>query len=282
MRFWQSLIFAETEQLVDIARTADELGFTGVVVPDHVALPDQVESSYPYSEYELDPRASFLDPWPTIAAMAAVTERLRFSPYVYILPMRDPFSVAKSVATTSLLSQGRVALGAGVGWLREEIELLGHPWPQRGARTDEMLEILRSLFRDGRAEWHGEHFDFPLVHVEPTPREPVPIYIGGHSDAAIRRAARHDGWMGLDFERTEIPPLIERIRAAREAAGRAGEPFEIFLSLRGKLDRDAVEELEAMGVTALLLPAWALQRDGAASLAAKQDHMEATAEALFG
>ena len=282
MHFWQSLIFSETEQLVDIARTADDLGFTGVVVPDHVALPDQVESSYPYSEYELDPRASFLDPWPAIAAMAAVTERLRFSPYVYILPMRDPFSVAKSVATTSLLSGGRVALGAGVGWLREEVELLGHPWARRGARTDEMLEILRALFRDGETEWRGDHFDFPRVHVQPTPREPVPIYIGGHSEAAIQRAARFDGWMGLDFERSEIPPLIERIRAAREAAGRADEPFEIFLSLRGRLDREAVEELEAMGVTALLLPAWALQRDGVTSLAAKQEQMEATAEALFG
>ena len=282
MDFWQSLIFSETEQLVEVARTADALGFTGVVLPDHVALPASVESSYPYSEYELDPKSAFLDPWPAIAAMATVTKRLRFSPYVYILPMRDPFSVAKSIVTTSLLSQGRVALGAGVGWLREEVELLGHRWERRGARTDEMLEILSMLFRDGEAEWHGEHYDFPRVHAQPTPREHVPIYVGGHTDAAIRRAARHDGWMGLDFAMEEVPPLIARIRAERRAVGREEEPFEIFLSLRGALDRDAVERLEELGVTSLLLPSWALQPEGAASLEAKQDQMHATVEALFG
>ena len=117
MQFWQSLIFCESEQLLDVARSAESLGYTGVVLPDHVALPEQTRSSYPYSDYELDPRAPFLDPWPVIGAMAAVTDRLRFSTYVFVLPMRDPFSVAKSVATTSILADGRVALGVGVGWL---------------------------------------------------------------------------------------------------------------------------------------------------------------------
>jgi len=282
MDFWQSLIFSETEQLVEVARTADALGFTGVVLPDHVALPASVESSYPYSEYELDPKSAFLDPWPAIAAMATVTEALRFSTYVYIMPMRDPFSVAKSVVTTSLLSQGRVALGAGVGWLREEVELLGHSWARRGARTDEMLEILSMLFRDGEAEFHGDHFDFPLVHAQPAAHAPVPIYVGGHTEVAIRRAARHDGWMGLDFAMEDIPPVISRIQEARRAEGREGDPFEIFLSLQGPLDRSVVQRLEGMGVTSLLLPAWALTRGGAASLAEKQDQMQATADALFG
>ncbi|NQZ98232.1 MAG: LLM class F420-dependent oxidoreductase [Myxococcales bacterium] len=281
MRFWQSLIFTETEQLLEIARTADDLGFTGVVLPDHVALPEHTETSYPYSDYELEPTRPFLDPWPAIASMAAVTTKLLFSTYVYVLPMRDPFSVAKSLATTALLTQGRVALGAGVGWLREEIELLGHDFESRGKRCDEMLEVMRMLFDEGSGELHGESFDFPRVHALPLPGHPIPIYIGGHSDAAVRRAARHDGWMGLDFPVDEVPALIERIRSARREIGRDSEPFEIFLSPRGQADRDTYQRLEDMGVTATLLPSWAMQGGDFRSLETKQKQMEATAAALF-
>jgi probable F420-dependent oxidoreductase len=278
MRFWQSLIFTESEQLLDVAKLADELGYTGVVLPDHVAMPERTESSYPYSEYELDPRAPFLDPWPTIAAMATVTTRLLFSTYVYILPMRDPFSVAKSLATTAILSQGRVALGLGVGWLREEVEVLGFDFAGRGKRSDEMIEVLRMLWKTGSAELHGEHFDFPKVHAQPLPGHPIPLYVGGHTDAAIRRAARCDGWMGLDFAMEEIPAVVEKIRAARRDVGRESEPFEIFLSPRGEVESDTYRRLEDMGVTAVLLPSWALLDGDFTSLDAKRRQMEAFAK----
>jgi probable F420-dependent oxidoreductase len=274
MRFWQSLIFTESDQLLEVAKLADELGYTGVVLPDHVAMPERTESSYPYSEYELDPRAPFLDPWPTIAAMATVTTRLLFSTYVYILPMRDPFSVAKSLATTAILSQGRVALGLGVGWLREEVEILGFDFAGRGRRSDEMIEVLRMLWGTGSAEFHGEHFDFPRVHAQPLPGHPIPLYVGGHTDVAIRRAAECDGWMGLDFAMEEIPAVVARIRAARRAVGREAEPFEIFLSPRGEVEADTYRRLEDMGVTAVLLPAWSLLDGDFASLDAKKRQME--------
>ena len=281
MRFWQSLIFTESDQLLDVARHAEDLGYTGVVLPDHVAMPEATDSSYPYSEYELDPAAPFLDPWPAITAMAAVTSRLRFSTYVYIMPMRDPFSVAKSVATTAILSQGRVALGLGVGWLREEVELLGHPWARRGSRTDEMIEILRQLWRDGAAELHGEHFDFDRAHAQPTPGHEIPLYVGGHTDAAIRRAATCDGWMGLDFPMEEIPGVVAKVRAAREAAGRGDAPFEIFLSQQGAPEDDTFRRLEDMGVTSVLLPAFALLPGDHTSLDAKRRQMEAFAKRFF-
>lgn len=284
MKFWQSLIFAEPEQLLPLARIAEEVGYEGVVLPDHVALPDRAASSYPYSEYELDPRAPFLDPWPAIAAMAAVTSRLRFATYVYILPMRDPFSVAKSLATTSILSGGRVALGLGVGWLAEEMEILGHAFAGRGARSDEMIEIMRQLWRDGSAELHGEHFDFPLVHAQPKPTHPIPLYAGGHTEAAIRRAARCDGWMGLDFEVDAIPAVVERIRRARrEAVGPAGDAsgFEIILSPRAEPSTALYRRLEAMGVTGVILPAWSLMAGDYAGLDAKRRQMEQFA-AKFG
>lgn len=277
MRYWQSLIFTESDQLLEVAKHADALGYTGVVLPDHVAMPDRTESSYPYSEYELDPRAPFLDPWPTIAAMATVTTRLLFSTYVYILPMRDPFSVAKSLATTAILSQGRVALGLGVGWLREEVELLGFDFGGRGKRSDEMIEILRMLWRTGEAELHGQHFDFSRAHAQPLPGHPIPLYVGGHTDAAIRRAARCDGWMGLDFPMEEIPDVVAKVQAARREAGGESEPFEIFLSPRGVVESDTYRRLEDMGVTAVLLPSWSLLDGDFTSLDAKRRQMDAFA-----
>ena len=286
MQFWQSLIFCESNQLTELAPIIEEIGYAGVVLPDHVALPDQANSSYPYSEYELDPKAPFLDPWPAITAMAAVTQRLRFSTYVYILPMRDPFSVAKSLATTSILSQGRVALGLGVGWLADEVEILGHSFAGRGARSDEMIEILRLLWRDGRAEFHGDHFDFPLVHAEPRPDHPIPLYVGGHTDVAIRRAARCDGWMGLDFPLDAIPGVVEKVRGAlevekRSAAGAPEAPFEIILSPQTEPSRDLYRQLEEMGVTGVILPSWALQEGDFSSLEAKRRQLEGFAEAFF-
>ena len=286
MQFWQSLIFCEPTQLVELAPSIEEFGYSGVVLPDHVALPDQAHSSYPYSEYELDPKAPFLDPWPAITAMAAVTERLRFSTYVYILPMRDPFSVAKSLATTSILSRGRVALGLGVGWLAEEIEILGHRFAARGAKSDEMIDILRLLWQSGSAEFHGKHFDFPLVYAEPTPDQPIPIYVGGHTGPAIRRAARCDGWMGLDFEVEAIPGVVQEIRDAldiekRRLATDPDAPFEIILSPRAEPSRDLYQRLEDMGVTGVILPSWALMEGDFESLDAKRRQLERFAESFF-
>ncbi len=280
------MIFCEPDQLTELAPLIEGFGYEGVVLPDHVALPDRATSSYPYSEYELDPKAPFLDPWPAITAMAAVTRRLRFSTYVYILPMRDPLSVAKSVATTSILSQGRVALGLGVGWLAEEVEILGHPFKGRGARSDEMIQILRQLWTQGSAEFHGEYFDFPLVHAEPCPQEPIPIYVGGHTEAAIRRAARTDGWMGLDFAIEEIAPIVERVRRAlddekRSQAGVPDAPFEIILSPRKEPSRDLYRQLEDTGVTGVILPAWSLMDGDYSSVEAKHRKLESFAEAFF-
>jgi probable F420-dependent oxidoreductase len=286
MDFWQSLIFSEPEQLVELAPIVEELGYAGVVLPDHVALPAKADSSYPYSDYELDPRSPFLDPWPAITAMATTTRRLRFATYVYILPMRDPFSVAKSVATTAILSGGRVALGLGVGWLAEEMEILGHAYAGRGARSDEMIEILGALWRDGAAEYHGHHFDFPRVHAEPRPGHPIPIYVGGHTPAAVRRAGRCDGWMGLDFAVEDIPGVVAEVRKAVEEEGRrhAGAPdarFEIILSPRAEPSRALYEALEAMGVTGVILPAWSLMEGDFTTLDAKRRQLEAFAEAFI-
>jgi probable F420-dependent oxidoreductase len=281
MHFWQSLIFAPAEQLLDLARHAEQLGFEGVVLPDHVALPERHVTRYPYADFDLDPRYPFLDPWPAIAAMAAVTRRLRFSTYVYVLPMREPFSVAKAVATAALLSGDRVVLGAGVGWLREEIELLGHDFATRGRRTDEMLAVMRQLWDKGSAAFHGEFYDFDRVHMEPRPRRPIPVHVGGHSDAALRRAARCEGWMGLDFPAAEVGAVLGRLQQERRALGREAEPFEVMLTPREAPARELHRALEAQGVTSILVPSQALLGERFAGLDAKRAHMERFAREFF-
>ena len=125
--------------------------------------------------------------------MAAVTERIRFFTNVFVLPMRNPFPVAKQVATAAALSGGRVSLGVGMGWCEEEFDLLEQPFAGRGKRADEQLEVLRKLWAGGWVEHHGDHYDFPRLEMSPSLDAPVPILVGGISDAALRRAARHDG-----------------------------------------------------------------------------------------
>ena len=144
MKFWQVVSFTEPEQLVEVARAAEEAGFHGVLLSDHLFFPGHLASRYPYApdgKPGFDGSTPFPEPWATISAMAAVTSRLRFATMVYILPLRHPLEVAKSVGTAAVLSNGRVALGVGAGWIREEFDALGVDFATRGARLDEMLAL---------------------------------------------------------------------------------------------------------------------------------------------
>ena len=156
MDFWLAVMFEDNSQLLDIARTAEGLGFAGIAVADHIAVPHGFASVHPSGENPFDHRTNFPDPLTTIAAMAAVTTRLRFMPYVYILPMRNPFSIAKQAGTVAMLSDYRFVLGVGAGWLREEILLLDHAPRRRGKRMDEMIEVIRGFWQGGVTEFHGE------------------------------------------------------------------------------------------------------------------------------
>ena len=149
MRFWQALSFTETDQLLDLARVCEEVGFHGAFVSDHLFYPGSIASKYPYSpdgSPPFDATTEFPEPWAAVSAMAAVTTQLRFNTAVYLAPLRHPLEVAKSVATAAVLSGGRVALGAGVGWIREEYEQLGRDFRTRGRRLDEMIEVLRLFY----------------------------------------------------------------------------------------------------------------------------------------
>ena len=255
MRFWQALSFSETTQLVELAKTCEEVGFHGVFVSDHLYHPEKIESKYPYSEDGVPPfgpETEWPEPWAAISAMAAVTRTLHFNTSVYIAPMRHPLAVAKSVATASVLSGGRVALGAGLGWIREEYEQLGQDFKSRGKRLDEMIEVLRKVWTGDVVEHHGSYYDFDRLSMSPPPPAKIPIYIGGASAPALRRAARNDGWLGSGNDPAEVPALVERFRELRKEAGTDGEPFDVIVALVTPPDVDTFKRMEDAGVTGII------------------------------
>jgi probable F420-dependent oxidoreductase len=285
MKLWQSLAFVEPDQLVDLARCAEECGFHGVLLSDHLVFPGQLSSKYPYSpdgKPLFDGRVPFPDPWVTIAAMAQATTKLRFATLVYVLPLRDPFDVAKSVGTAALLSRERVVLGAGAGWMKEEYDAVGIDFRTRGRRFDEMIAVRRALWSGQMVEHHGRIFDFGPMQMSPTPLAPVPIYVGGVSEAALRRAATlGDGWMGSGNTPEEVPGVLGRLRALRKEAGREKDPFTPIVPLKARLDVDLLRRMEqehGLGETVSYPFQFAL--GPTSTLSQKQEFLRRTADEL--
>jgi alkanesulfonate monooxygenase SsuD/methylene tetrahydromethanopterin reductase-like flavin-dependent oxidoreductase (luciferase family) len=160
MQFWSGTPFMKTTEIVAVARMFDEAGYDGLISSDHLIYPHELSSPYPDSPTGKPgwaPETAWPDSWVLIGAMAAITQRLRFSNAVYVAPARPLIEVAKHVATASVLSEGRVSLGVGVGWMREEYELLGQDFDTRGKRLTEMIPALRELWRGGWVSWSGEY-----------------------------------------------------------------------------------------------------------------------------
>lgn len=163
MKYWLNASFLELDQLVPVAKAAEEMGFEGLTLADHLFFPSEFSSSYPYSpdgKVIWPAHSSWPDCWVSIAAMAQVTQRLRFSTGVFVAPLRDPFSLAKSIGTVAGLADGRLSCGFGAGWLEEEFEIVGVDFTSRGARMDEMLDVLRLLWTGEMVTYHGKHFGF--------------------------------------------------------------------------------------------------------------------------
>ena len=259
MKFANALIGASPLDLTAIAVAAEEAGFDAVAISDHVVYPENLQSAYPYTADGapmFSPEADWPDPWVLVGALGAVTTRLEFITNVYVLPLRNPFVVAKAVGTAAYLTGNRVRLGVGAGWMREEFDLLGQPFEKRGARLDEAIEVVQALWGGGMVEHHGTHFDFDRVEMRPVPTEPVPIYVGGHSDVALRRAARNDGWVGIYYTVEELEEYCLQLQRIREDIGTADRPFEIVASPLAMPDPETVERLAAIGVTTILTSAW--------------------------
>ncbi len=277
MKFWQVASFSEPEQLVEIARAAEEAGFHGVMLADHVFFPGELRSKYPYSEDGkpgFDGSTPFPDPWTTIAAMSSVTSKLRFATMVFILPLREPIQLAKTLGTLGLLTNGRVVLGAGAGWVREEYDTLGIPFATRGKRMEEMITVMRQLWTGRMVEHKGHFFEHGPLQMSPAPPREIPIYFGGISRLALSRAARlGQGWMGTGQTPEQAVELCQTLAKLRAEAGRAHEPFETIVPLVVPPDVDGLRRLEEQGMTSTSCYPFSYTIGPSSTLAQKREQM---------
>ena len=250
--------FARPENAAMLAEHAERVGFESLWTVEHVVIPKAYASVYPYDASGRAPAAETADiPDPLIwlAYVAGRTTRLRLGTGILILPQRSPLVLAKEVASLAQLAEGRVMLGIGSGWLREEFDALGIAFDDRGARTDDHITALRTIWRDGRegATHHSAFTNFDRCISLPTPPGgSVPIIVGGHTARAARRAGElGDGFFPGKGSPAELAPLLATMRAAAERAGR--DPSVIELTT-GAGDADTMVELRRMGFTRFVVP----------------------------
>lgn len=258
MKFWQAITWAETDQLIEIARFAEEVGFHGLMSGDHAVYPESIAPDYPYSDTgmpPMQPSDEYPDQTAIFAAMAAVTTTLHFTCGVYVLPLRNPHEVARACSTLAVLSDNRFILGIGVGWMKEEFDIYGVDFRQRGKITDEMIEVLHKLWSGEMVEHHGAHFDFPRVQLSPAPTIHPPIYVGGSSEIALRRAARvGTGYIGAGTAPEDVGPLIRQLHALRKEYGRDHLPFESMLGITAAPSLELYRRLAEDGLESTVAP----------------------------
>ncbi len=257
LMFANSGPFSAPGLLAHLAQTAERCGFESIWTVEHVVIPQDYKSPYPYSPTGKIPGGEDVpipDPLLPLAYAAALTKTIKLATGVMILPQRHPLYVAKEVATLDVLSGGRALLGIGSGWLKEEFDALGLDFHTRGARTDEAIKALRVLWRDAVSSFHGRHFDFGPVKSFPKPVQVggVPIHVGGHSTAAARRAGRFgDGFFPALAEPEQLKQLIATVKTEARNAGRS--PDAIELSCMGRAKLDTIKALEDLGVVRVVV-----------------------------
>ncbi len=257
LMFINSGPFSQPELFAHMARTAEECGFESIWTVEHVVIPKDYKSPYPYSPSGKIPgpdEVPINDPLLPLAYAAAITKRLRLATGIVILPQRHPLYLAKEAATLDVLSGGRLMLGVGSGWLKEEFDALGIDFSTRGLRTDEGIQAMRALWRDHPSSFHGKFFNFGPVASFPKPVQKggVPIHIGGHTAAAVRRAAAYgDGFFPAIGEAAKLRELIGMLRA--ECAKRGRNFGEIELSCLGRAKPDSIRLCQELGIARLIV-----------------------------
>jgi probable F420-dependent oxidoreductase len=260
MKYWISLVTSmEVDQYVEIARFAEQAGFEGVTVPDHLVIPTKVETPYPYTPDGImwwPTETPWPDPWVTLAAMGTATSRIKLASNIYLAALRDPFTAARAIGTAAVLTDDRIVCGVAAGWMPEEYDLLDIDFRTRGKRLDEMIEVWRKLWTGEEVEHHGEIFDFEQVLMLPAPTKRVPVWIGGASKAALRRAARNDGWLGVPMLNKQLMATTKALHAMREEFGKAGEPFDVMLCPLEPMTSEVQAEFEAAGAHHVMALPW--------------------------
>lgn len=287
MRFTYAEAMTDPAFYLPLARAAEAAGYDSFAIGDSICYPRESSTAYPYTaggEREFLEDKPFIETFTLIAAMGAVTRRIRFTPFVLKLPVRPPVLVAKQAASIACLTDNRLALGVGISPWPEDFAAMGVPWERRGRRMDEAIDIVRGLTRGGYFEYHGELYDLPAIKIAPAPSRPIPILVGGHSDAALRRAAtRGDGWMhagGTD----DLDTLLGRLAAFRRDAGAEARPFEVHVISGEAYTPDGIRRLEERGVTDVIVGFRNPYIAGPDTepLASKIEHLERYAERVIG
>jgi probable F420-dependent oxidoreductase len=252
MRFAYHASMPAPDQYLPLARAVEEAGFDGFTLPDSICYPKEAESRYPYNE---DGSREFLDDVPflevfiAMAAIAAVTSRIRITTSVVKLAVRQPAIVAKQLSSLAVLSNNRIGFGVGISPWQEDFAACQIPWEKRGQRMDEMIEIIRGLMSGDYFGYQGQIFQMDPIKLCPVPSKPVPLLVGGHADAALKRAARlGDGWISAGTTLAEYKALKDRIEAYRREYGREHLPFEYHAITADAFTVDGVKRLEELGV----------------------------------
>jgi len=261
MKHWISLVnVPEVEQYTEIAKHAEELGYYGITVADHLVMPTgELESKYPYTpdgKMWWPEDVPWPDPWVTLTAMGVATENLHLATNIYLAALRDPFTAARAVAAASVFTNGRVHCGVSAGWIKEEYDLLGIDFKSRGRRLDETIEVMRKLWSGKSVDHKGEFFEFEGALLAPAPPSPIPIWSGGASKAAFRRAAENDGWLGVPLMADALIETIKGFQTAREKIGKEGEPFDVCCSLIQPLTIEIEGQLEELGAHHNMVLPW--------------------------
>jgi probable F420-dependent oxidoreductase len=262
MRFTLQLGFARYPDYQQIARTAEQAGFSSIGSPDSFFFPQRTESEYPYADTSMIrgyiEAMPFIEPLVGMSWMAAVTQKIRFYPSVLKVPTRQPLVLAKALSSLAVLSGERILLGAGLSPWKEDYTYNGVSFEKRGKLMDECLAILRGAMSGNYFEYHSENYDFGPMKMYPVPKRPVPIIIGGHSKPALARAARlGDGWVSANTDFATLQSLLRELDSLRGAAGTSSrKDFEIHgfdMAARTVADFQRLAEL---GITDACVAPW--------------------------
>lgn len=253
MRFTYAETMCDPSYLAPLAQAAEAAGYHALSIPDSIMFPAETDAQYPYvadggREWLED--KPMIEPMVLMGYLAGLTSRIRFTTFVVKLAVRPEVLLAKQAASVAVLSNNRLSLGVGLSPWPEDFAVLGKPWARRGERMDEQIQVVRGLLGGGFFEFHGSHVELPAVKLCPIPTQRVPILVGGHAPAALRRAATlGDGWMHGGGDPAELPGLIERVKQLRTDATGSADGFQIHAISLDAYSRDGVKRLEDVGVT---------------------------------
>jgi probable F420-dependent oxidoreductase len=286
VKFTVGVALSPLDQLPELAKTAEECGYSSIALPDSLFYSEEVSASYPYTpdgSRFWNEETPWVDPFVAAAAMGAVTSRIRFYTQVLKLNPRNPVLLARQIGSVAVMTGNRFGLGVGLGWSPEESEWCGGHFDHRGARADEAIEVIKLILGGGMVSYAGEYYQFGKLRMSPAPSEPVPVYVGGHTDAALRRAARvGDGWTSAMITFDDLRTVIDRLGTLRAEYDRTG-PFEIQAVCVDRFGLDGYRQQADIGVTDAIVVPWVFYGVGLdGPLQAKKDGMKRFADEIMG